>query len=99
MHTLSAGWLVSVAWLWIAEVQQHLLRMGIAPPYYGAATIVSGLVPAVLLAWSGVAIGRWAGPPAVSGFDRREWWHAFWWSLVPNLLLLVTVWVMIQEAR
>ena len=99
MHTLSAGWLVSVTWLWIAEIQQHLLRMGTVPPYYGAATIVSGAVPAVLLAWTGVVVNRWAGPPVTPDLERREWWHAFWWSFVPNLLLLLTVWVMIQEAQ
>ena len=31
MHTLAAGWILSVAWLWIAEIQQHLLREGVAP--------------------------------------------------------------------
>ena len=99
MHTFSAGWVVSVAWLWIAEVQQHLLRQGVAPPNYAAATLISGLVPAVLLALAGIALNRWTGPAPDAGLQRREWWHAFWWSFVPNAMLLVTVWVMIQEAK
>lgn len=99
MHTLSAGWVVSVTWLWMAEIQQHLLRVGIVPPDYAAATVASGAVPAALLALTGVAIGRWAGPASEPALERREWWHAFWWSLLPNALLIATVWVMIQEAR
>lgn len=99
MHTLSAGWVVSVAWLWLAEIQQHLLRQGIPPPYYAIWTIVSGLVPAALLAYAGLVMNRWSGQAPDAQLERREWWHAFWWSAVPNALLLITVWVMIQEAR
>ena len=99
MHTLSGGWIVSVAWLWIEEIRQHVSRQGVAPPDYGAATMVSGAVPAALMALTGVVIARWTGPAPDPTMQRREWWHAFWWSLVPNVLLLITVWVMLQEAR
>ena len=99
LHTLSAGWVVAVAWLWIAEVQQHLLRHGVAPPNYAAATMINGLLPAALLAVAAVVFNRWTGPAPDSTLQRREWWHAFWWSFVPNALLFVTVWVMIQEAK
>jgi hypothetical protein len=88
-----------VAWLWIAEIQQHMLRQGVAPPRYAVNTIISGLVPALLMAFAGFIINRWTGPAPDGTLQRREWLHAFWWSAVPNLLLLVTVWVMIQEAK
>jgi hypothetical protein len=29
----------------------------------------------------------------------REWHHAFWWTLVPNILLLGTVYLMILEGQ
>jgi len=99
MHAFAAGWLVSVAWLWVAEIQQHLLREGAAPPGYAMSTLFVGLVPAVLIALVGRMINRWAGPAPDRALRRREWWHAFLWSVVPTALLLVTVWVMIQEAR
>ena len=99
MHTFSAGWVVAVAWLWIAELQQHLLRQGVPPPNYGAATVLTGVVPGALIALLGLAITRWTGRAPDERLSRREWWHAFWWSAVPNALLFVTVWVMIQEAK
>jgi hypothetical protein len=99
MHTLSAGWMAAVAWLWIAEVQQQLLRHGAPPPQYGARTLLSGLIPASLLACAGLVCSRWAGAAPTQVVERREWWHAFWWSVIPNALLIGTVWVMLQEAR
>jgi hypothetical protein len=99
MHTLSGGWVVAVAWLWIAEIQQHVLRQGVPPPSYAMNTMLLGLVPAALIACMGVIINRWTGPAPNGAMQRREWWHAFWWSAVPNVMLLITVWVMIQEAR
>ena len=39
------------------------------------------------------------GPAPYRALERREWWHAFWWTLMPNLLLAVTVWVMLQEGQ
>ena len=99
MHTFAAGWIISVAWLWIAEIQQHQLRQGVAPPGYALSTLVLGLIPAALIALLGRTINRWAGPAPDNSRQRREWWHAFMWSVVPTALLLATVWVMIQESR
>jgi hypothetical protein len=99
MHTLAAGWIISVAWLWIAEIQQHLLRQGVAPPGYALNTLFFGLIPAAFIALLGRIINRWAGPAPDDAMQRREWWHAFMWSVVPTGLLLATVWVMIQESR
>jgi hypothetical protein len=99
MHTLAAGWILSVAWLWVAEIQQHLLREGVAPPGYALNTLFLGLMPAAMIGLVGKAINRWAGPAPDDAMQRREWWHAIVWSVVPTALLLATVWVMIQESR
>jgi len=99
MHTFAIGWIASVAWLWIAEIQQHVLRQGVAPPSYALNTLILGLIPAGLIALVGKAINRWAGPAPSDAMQRREWIHAVLWSVVPTAMLLVTVWVMIQESR
>lgn len=99
MYTLSAGWMGAVGWLWIAEVQQHVLRKGLPPPQYALGTMGGGVLPAVMLALAGLILGRLTGPAPLKSLERREWWHAFWWSAVPNALLLITVWVMIQGAK
>lgn len=99
MYALAAGWIGSVAWLWYAEVQQHVLRQGVPPPHYGLNTLSGGVLPALILGLLGFLIGRKAGAAPTEALEQREWWHAFWWCLVPNLLLVATVWIMIQEAR
>jgi hypothetical protein len=47
-------------------------------------------------------VARWmtraAGPAPEAGLERREWHHAFWWALVPNAMLLGTVYLMIAAA-
>ena len=99
MHTFAIGWIASVVWLWIAAIQQHLLRQGVAPPGYAVSTLVLGLIPAAGIALVGRTINRWAGPAPTGALQRREWIAASLWSVVPTALLLVTVWVMIQESR
>jgi hypothetical protein len=99
MHMLAAGWAASVAWLWIAQVQQHMLRWGIAPDYYAVRTLIEGIIPSVLLALVGIAINRWTGRAPNKFLQRHEWWQAFLWCVVPNALLLFTVYVMIVEGR
>jgi hypothetical protein len=97
MYVLAAGWMVSVAWLWMATLQQQVLRRGAVPDYFELGMLTSGMVPALLVGAVGYAIDRWAVPAPNRWLQRREWIHAFWWSLLPNLLLLFTVWVMLQE--
>lgn len=99
MHTFAIGWIASVVWLWIAAIQQHLLRQGVAPPGYAVSTLVLGLIPAAGIALVGRTINRWAGPAPTGAMQRREWIAASLWSVVPTALLLATVWVMIQESR
>jgi hypothetical protein len=99
MHVFAAGWILAVGWLWTATVQQHFLRHGVAPDSYGLGIVAGALIPAAVLALIGYAIDRWAGRAPTRHVHRREWHHAFWWTLMPNALLLVTIWVMIQEGR
>jgi hypothetical protein len=97
MHVLAAGWLLSVGWLWIATVQQHIDRQGSAPDRYAIETLIGGVFPAAMIWLVGIVIERWAGRAPNKWLQRREWIHAFWWSAVPNALLLFTVWVMLQD--
>jgi hypothetical protein len=99
MYVLAVGWFVSIGWLWIATVQQHLLRRGVAPPHYAVDTLAGGIVPALFMAAIGWVFAKLTGRAPYRELERREWWHAFWWSLVPNALLLATVWVMLQEGQ
>lgn len=99
MYMLAAGWIGSVAWIWIAEVQQYLRRHGEPPPSYALATLSGAVIPSLCMVAAGWFVARFAGPVLDRGIDRREWWQAFWWCLVPNLQLVTTAWVMIQEAR
>src|SRR5512144_1517758 len=55
MHAFAAAWILAVGWLWIATVQQHLLRHGIAPDAYAIDIIVGAVIPAVVLALTGYA--------------------------------------------
>lgn len=99
MHVLAAGWLISIGWLWLATLQQHISRQGSAPDRYAIETLAGGVFPAAIMWLVGIVIERWTGRAPHKWLQRREWVQAFWWSLVPNALLLFTVWVMLQEAR
>ena len=99
MHMLAAGWAAAIGWLWFETLQQHALRHSAPPPDYALATLTGGVMPALVMAIVGWAIARYAGRAPYAKLERREWWHAFWWSVFPNVLLFATVWVMLQEAR
>ncbi len=99
MFVFAAGWISAIGWLWVAGMQQHILRHGEPPANYAARTITFGVVPAILIALGGAAIAMWTGRAPHRHLERREWRQAFWWSLVPNWMLFTTVWVMIQESR
>lgn len=95
MHVIAAGWALSVWWLWLAGVRQHLRRQGVMPPDFGLPILLVGAVAALII-WA-VAVGfvRWSGPAPHAAIERREWRHAFWWALFPNVMLLGTVYLMI----
>jgi len=91
LHWLAAGWAVSVVWLWIAQIRQGwMLDPSLATDYH-TSTLIEGLAPALLveaMAFFGVA---WSGAAPDASLERREWVHAFVWSLLPNVLILYTV--------
>jgi len=99
MHMFAAGWIVSIGWFWFAQMQQHMLRHGAWPPNYGMSTVAEGLLPSAVIALFGIGVDVLAGRAPTTSLNRREWLHAFWWALAPNALLLLTVWIMIQEGR
>jgi hypothetical protein len=99
LHLLAIGWLVSVGWLWIAQVQLNQLRFGVPPDGYGMRTLIEGIFPAALLELMAIWLGSAIGRVSRSSDPKREWLHAFWWTLVPNLLVLGTAYLMILEAN
>ena len=98
LHWLVAGWVMSVTWLWLAGVRQHIVRQGMMPDDLGLSTLLFGGSSALILGVLAVAVMRWTGPAPKLGLERREWHHAFWWAIFPNLLLLATAYLMIQAA-
>ena len=99
MHLLAAGWFVSIGWLWIAGVTQHIRRHEQWPPNYGAQILIEGLLSAVAIEIAAVGFVRWAGSAPDSALECREWIHAFWWTVFPNVMLLITVYVMLEAGR
>jgi hypothetical protein len=97
LHLLSAGWFVSVLWLWLAQIEQSLRRLEQLPDYYAAGTPIVGAVPVVLVELCAVMLARWMVTAPGIAAPSREWHHAFWWTLVPNLMLVGTAYLMILE--
>jgi hypothetical protein len=98
LHFLAAGWLASVAWLWIATVQQHRLRWGQMPDDYAMGTIVWGAASTLVIEIVARWLVGWCGSAPEPNLEFREWHHAFWWSFIPNVLLLGTAYLMIVGA-
>lgn len=98
MHVLAAGWLLATGLLWFATLPQHQLGTGVALSLDWMET-VSGVLPAVALAAIGWAFARVAGRAPYIELQRREWWHACWWSLIPIAMLLATVWLIVRETQ
>jgi hypothetical protein len=96
LHWLAAGWMASVTWLWLAVLRQHVLRLGVVPDDFGASTIAVGLMSAILIEATAMALVRWTGRAPRPALERREWRIAFWWSFFPNLLLVLTALLMIS---
>ena len=95
LHVLAAGWVVAVAWLWMAGLRQHVRRHDVLPADYGMATLITGTISAVIIELLAIAFVRLTGVAATHAIQRREWMHAFWWAAFPNLLILYTVYVLI----
>jgi hypothetical protein len=98
LHMLTAGWALSVVAIWFAGVQQSMLRDGVAPADYGLAVLLTGVVSSLLLEAFAFWVTRQTGRAPLATLQRREWHHAFWWSLFPNLMLWATAYLMISSA-
>jgi hypothetical protein len=95
LHLLAVGWFVAVGWLWLAELRQHVRRYDVPPPDYAMATLMSGVLSAVVLEIVALLFVKWTGSASTPTLQRREWHHAFWWSFFPNMMLIYTVYVLI----
>ncbi len=95
LRVLAIGWALAVAWLWFAEMRQHIRRHEVLPPNYAAATLAAGTVATLALEALALAFMRWTGAADTHALQRREWIHAFWWALFPNAMLLYAAYVMI----
>ena len=99
LHLMAVGWLVTVVLLWIAQIQLNLERFGVPPEGYAVGTLIEGIFPAALVELLAIWVGSILGKVPGSGDPRREWQHAFWWTLVPNLLVLGTAYLTMLEAN
>jgi len=99
LHLIAAGWLASVGWLWLSQVLINLDRFGVPPENYGLWTLVEGIFPAALVELSALKLGDYLRNVPAKEERWREWHHAFWWALVPNLLIIGTAYLLITEGR
>ena len=100
MHLLAAGWFLSIGWLWIAGVQQHIRRRErLAAELRRRRSSSKDCCPQSRSRSPPIVFVRWAGSAPDPALERREWVHAFWWALFPNVMLLITVYVMLEAGR
>ena len=95
LYVLGAGWAASIVWLWLAGVRQHVYRFGTTPDDLGLPLLVAAAVPTLTLGLVALAFDRMTGKAPTQAEEKREWAHAFWWSLFPNVFLLLAVYLMI----
>jgi hypothetical protein len=98
-HLLAVCWLVCVCWLWVAQIRLQLRRFDTPPEGYAVSTLIEGAIPAVAIELMALALAKSISRVPGSAASRGEWRHAFWWTVVPNLLLLGTAYLMILEAN
>ena len=94
LHLLAAGWIVSVGIVRVVALRNDARLNGGDPWDAHVAMIVAGIVPALILGASALAIERRAHSAPAAADDRREWVHALWWSVLPIVLLLEAVYLM-----
>jgi len=95
LHWLAAGWVIGVAWLCISQIQRGWLMDPSAPTNFHVDTIVEGIIPALVVEVSAFFMAALTGSAPSRAIERREWLHAFWWSLFPNVMVLYTVYLMV----
>lgn len=95
LRMLAVGWALTVGWLWIAELRQHVRRHDALPTDYALATLATGTVAGLVLEGLAAIWMRWTGTAGTEALQRREWQHAFWWAVFPNAMLLYAAYIMI----
>jgi hypothetical protein len=60
-------------------------------------TLIEGAVPMAAIEGMAIMLATLIGRVPGSADSGREWLHAFWWTVVPNFLLLGTTYLMILE--
>jgi ABC-type branched-subunit amino acid transport system permease subunit len=82
LHLVALGWIASLGYLWFSLRQTFVLDLR---------TILLAIVPLLFIeaiAWSATRWSEWT--PGRLQYEA-EWRRAFWWSLLPNLLLLAAL--------
>ena len=97
LHLLAACWLVCVCWLWVAQIRLQFRRFDTPPEGYAVSTLIEGAAPLAAIEIMAIALAAAIGTVPGSADSGREWLHAFWWTVVPNFLLLGTTYLMILE--
>jgi hypothetical protein len=98
LYMLAAGWAVSVLWLWLVGLRQHVDRFGTTPDDFAVSLLFAGAIPALALALLAHSFGKLAGGAPSALQEKHEWRHAFWWALFPNVFLLATAYLLIFGA-
>ena len=92
LHLLVLGWLGTIALVWFAINQN---QPGAVPNM-----VIPALIPALTIEALALGTDQWTRSLSRPWHTHaHEWQQAFWWSLVPNLLLLGTAWLMIKELK
>jgi len=95
LHWLAAGWTVAVVWLCVAQIQRGWLLEPLLPTNYHFDTLVEGVLAALLVELLAIVSNVLTGPAPTRSLERREWLHAFFWSLFPNVMVLYTVYLIV----
>ena len=90
LHLLALGWLVSVLWLWVTQIQLNISRFGSPPEGYALGTLIEGVLPAAVVELMAIGMDTMIARLSGGGSARREWWYTFLWTIVPNALLFGT---------
>src|SRR5436190_22529037 len=99
LHFIAAGWLLGVIWLWLSQIQENVSRFGVPPEGYAVSTLIDGIFPAALVELAALYLADMLRKGPGTEQRWREWHHAFWWALVPNLLIFGTAYLLINEGH
>jgi len=95
LYMLAGGWAMSILWLWLVGLRQHVDRFGTTPDDFAVSLLIAGVIPMLALALLARTVGKLTGVAATAVQEKHEWRHAFSWALFPNLFLLATAYLLI----